>query len=137
MARVSDRTYATKNTRGFTLLEVMIAVSILSIGFFAIYSLFLQSVAASEEARFKQQAAFLSTLKERSWATDPSELARDEGDFGDDYPGWRWRLTPSKVKNKEFETVANRLSRVRLEVFQEGGNRLYGVTHYLFVTEDP
>ena len=59
MATFSDRTRATKNTRGFTLLEVMIAVSILSIGFFAIYSLFLQSVAASEAARFKQQAAFL------------------------------------------------------------------------------
>lgn len=133
----SDRTRATKNIRGFTLLEVMIAVSILSIGFFAIYSLFLQSVAASEAARFKQQAAFLSSLKEEMWATDSSELSLDEGDFGDDYPGWRWRLTPSKVESKEFETVANRLSRVRLEVFQEGGKRLYGVTHYLFVTEAP
>ncbi|BCS94721.1 hypothetical protein DSLASN_03530 [Desulfoluna limicola] len=115
----------------------MIAVSILSIGFFAVYSLFLQSVAASEEARFRQQAAFLSSLKENSWAKDPLEISRDEGDFGDDYPGWRWRLTPSKVENKEYEEVVKRLARVRLEVFQEGTPRLYSVTHYLFVTEAP
>lgn len=137
MAIFSDRTRRAKNFRGFTLLEVMIAVSILSIGFFAVYSLFLQSVAASEEARFKQQAAFLSSLKESAWAKAPSEISRDEGDFGDDYPGWRWRLTPSKVENKEFEAVVKRLTRVRLEVFQEGGPRHYSVTHYLFVTEAP
>lgn len=137
MAIFSDRTQRRKNVRGFTLLEVMIAVSILSIGFFAVYSLFLQSVAASEEARFKQQATFLSSLKESSWAKDPSEISRDEGDFGDEYPGWRWRLTPSKVENKEFEEVVKRLTRVRLEVFQEGGGRRYSATHYLFVTEAP
>jgi len=113
----------------------MISVSILTIGFFAIYSLFIQSVSASEEARFRQQATFLATLQEGALAKDASEVSPDEGDFGEDYPGWRWRLEPSKVENEEFETVAKRLKRVRLEVFREGSDRLYRVTHYLFVTE--
>ncbi len=126
-----------KTTGGFTLLEVMIAVSILSIGFFAIYSLFLQSVSASEAARFRQQAIFLSTLKEGAWITEVSEISPDAGDFGEDYPRWRWRITPSKVIHKDFETVAKRLRRVNLEVFQEGSPRIYSATHYLLVTVVP
>ena len=126
-----------KTTGGFTLLEVMIAVSVLSIGFFAIYSLFLQSVTAAEAARFRQQAVFLSTLKEATWAKGASELSPDAGDFGDTYPGWRWRLTPSTVTHEEFESVAKRLKRVDLEVFQEGSTRLYSATHYLLVEAAP
>lgn len=133
----SDRTHAAKNRRGFTLLEVMIAVSILSIGFFAVYSLFLQSVAASEEARFRQQAAFLATLKEPGWSKEPPRATGDEGDFGEAYPGWHWRTTPSPVVNQEFDAVVKRLNRVRLEVFQDGGDRTYSVTHYCLVTETP
>ncbi|WP_300672397.1 prepilin-type N-terminal cleavage/methylation domain-containing protein [Desulfoluna sp.] len=137
MTAVSDKHQAMKRNRGFTLLEVMISVSILTIGFFAIYSLFLQSLSASEEARFMQKASFLATLKESAWGQDPSELSQDEGDFGSEYPGWRWSLVPSKLENEEFETVVKRLTRVRLEVFRDGGKRRYGVTHYLFVTEAP
>jgi len=136
MTTVFDRLHAGRDHRGFTLLEVMISVSILTIGFFAIYSLFMQSVAASGEARFRQQAAFLSTLKESTLVGDTSEVSSDEGDFGEEYPGWRWRLSPSKVEHKEFEEVAKRLKRVRLEVFQDGSDRVYGTTHYLFVTEE-
>lgn len=136
MTTGSDSGHEGVKKRGFTLLEVMISVSILSIGFLAIYSLFIQSVAASGAARFNQQAAFLATLKESAWAQGTAELSRDEGDFGEDYPGWRWRLEPSPVENDEFETVAKRLTRVRLEVFQEGDARIYGVTHYLLATEE-
>ena len=134
---VSENAGPRATNRGFTLLEVMIAVSILAIGFCAIYSLFLQSVSAAEAARFKQQATFLATLKEASWAKGASELSQDEGDFGDDYPGWRWRIAPSKVENKDFQSVAKRLQRVRLEVFREGGGRHHVVTHYLLTTEAP
>lgn len=141
MTTGSDSGHEGIKNRGFTLLEVMISVSILSIGFLAIYSLFIQSVAASGAARFNQQAASLATLKQSAWAQGAAEfsrgeLSRDEGDFGDDYPGWRWRLEPSPVESEEFDTVAKRLTRVRLEVFHEGDARIYGVTHYLFVTEE-
>ncbi|VFQ46354.1 prepilin-type N-terminal cleavage/methylation domain-containing protein [Desulfoluna butyratoxydans] len=136
MRTVFDRRRALQDPRGFTLLEVMVSVSILAIGFFAIYSLFMQAVAASGEARFRQQAAFLATLKENTLVGDVSEISTDGGDFGEDYPGWRWRLTPSKVENKEFEEEAKLLKKVRLEVFREGSDRVYGTTHYLFVTEE-
>ena len=119
--------------RGFSLLEVMVAVSILAIGFTAIYSLFSQSVAASDVARFRQKAAALAVLKASEWQGKVEEISADEGDFGDEYPGWHWKVTPEALKSKEHESLMKRLKRVRLEVFHNGNTGRYEVVHYLMV----
>lgn len=51
---------ATKYNRGFTLLEVMVALTILSIGIIAIMKLFPRSIQQTRLAAEKQQVSFLA-----------------------------------------------------------------------------
>lgn len=119
--------------KGFSLLEVMVALSVVAIGFGAVYTLFGQSVTASESARFQQEAATLAELQISRWTAKPEEITSGDGDFGEDYPGWRWLAEVEAVKNKDHEALVKRLKRVRLEVTRSENVGRYVVVHYMKV----
>jgi general secretion pathway protein I len=78
--------------RGFTFLEVMVAVAILAIAFVTLIGSQSQSVSIAGESRFKVLAALLAQQKLAELeSTDFDELSGGEGDFGEEYPGYRWQ----------------------------------------------
>jgi len=83
---------------GFTLLEVMMAISIIAIALTAVLGSQSQSVALAGEARFKTTAPLLAQNKMAEMeAMNPVDLASDSGDFGDDFPGYTWTVTVDDV----------------------------------------
>ena len=78
--------------RGFTLLEVMIALAILAISLTSLIGSQSSSVALAAESRFNIQAPLLAQLQlARIHTTE--ELIGDSGDFGDEFPGYQWEVT--------------------------------------------
>jgi len=78
---------------GFTLLEVMVAMAILATIMVALLQNHAFSITLSERARNQTIAAQLARLK----MTDIEMLGYppmedDEGDFGDLFPGFTWRI---------------------------------------------
>ena len=122
-----------KSPKGFSLLEVMVALSVVAIGLAAVYSLFTQSVSASQTARFRREASALAEEKLATWLSAPEEVASDAGDFGGEHAGWSWKLEVFPVKNKDHEELAKRLKKLRLEVFKSEEPGRYAVVHYLKV----
>jgi general secretion pathway protein I len=83
---------------GFTLLEVMIAVTIIAIVLVAIFGSQSQSLSLANDAKFNTTAALLAQRKMAEVETVKSlEVSATSGDFGEDFPEYRWELNISDL----------------------------------------
>ncbi len=78
--------------KGFTLLEVMIAMAILAIALTSLFGSQSASVALATETRFNIQAPLLAKMQLATFRST-TEVFDDSGDFGEDFPGFQWELT--------------------------------------------
>lgn len=112
-----------KKHDGFTLLEVMVAISILAIALSVLLGNQGQSLRLAEESRFAFTASLLIKEKFADFELSGEELFTTEGDFGDDYPGYFWAL---EVETPDFEDypalagAAQFVQQIDLKVFTEG-----------------
>jgi general secretion pathway protein I len=103
---------------GFTLMEVMIAMTILAIALVAIFQSQSQSISMSTDSRFMTTASLLAQSKmvEVEAATTLDNQTKD-GDFGPDYPEYTWHLEVGDTQLPQFKkidiTVTNKLFIVR------------------------
>jgi len=87
---------------GFTLLEVMVAVAILAIALVTLLGSQSRSLSVAGISRFETRAALLARDRfSRFLLQDPDRLAPDEGDFGEEAPGFRWRLETRNLDGEE------------------------------------
>jgi general secretion pathway protein I len=82
---------------GFTLLEVMIAISLLAISLTTLFGSQSQSVSLGLVSKFNTQAPLLAQLKLAEFATAADLPSSDSGDFGDDFPGFQWKMETNDV----------------------------------------
>ena len=107
-----------KKARGFTLMEVMIAMAILAIALVAIFQSQSQSISMSTDSRFMTTASLLAQSKmvEVEAASTLDNQTKD-GDFGPDYPEYTWHLEVGDTQLPQFKkieiTVTNKLFIVR------------------------
>lgn len=86
--------------KGFTLLEVMIAMSILVIALVAVFQSQSQSLSMSGRTRFLTTASLLAQGKMAELeAADPEDIVSSRGKFSEDFPGYFWRV---KLTNTAF-----------------------------------
>ncbi|MCK4389005.1 MAG: prepilin-type N-terminal cleavage/methylation domain-containing protein [Desulfobacterales bacterium] len=124
-------------TSGFTLLEVMVAVALIAIALVAVLGSQSQSLSLASEAKFSTTASFLAHGKMAEIeAGDPHDLTSDSGDFGEDFPGYRWDLTMSDVVFDSPENVSDYLKQFDLIIsWGEDGQYEYGLRLYRFMPE--
>jgi general secretion pathway protein I len=83
---------------GFTLLEVMIAVTIIAIVLVAIFESQSQSISLANDAKFNTTAALLAQRKMAEVETENSlDVRATSGDFGEDFPEYQWELNISEL----------------------------------------
>ena len=120
---------------GFTLLEVMIALAVISIALLAVLSAQSQGVSLANESRFNTTASLLAQGKMAEIETvgDVGDLRRGSGDFGEAFPDYVWRLSVEDVSFGAAASVSNRLKRIDLEVgFVPDGRYRYQLRLYRF-----
>ncbi len=103
----NEKKYSVRNTCGFTLLEVMIAVAILAITLTVLYGSQTQSLSLAAEAKFNTTASFLMTEKLAEIDGGVTEAVGDEGDFGEDYPGFKWKIESEEAPFDGIEVLEN------------------------------
>ena len=90
-----------RDRKGFTLLEVMIAMAILAISLVAVFRSQSQSVSMAGEARFLTTASLLAQGKMAEMeGMRPQELTNGNGGFGDDFSDYVWLV---EVKDTAFQ----------------------------------
>lgn len=122
-----------KSIRGFTLIEVLVAVSVITIGFFGIYSLHLQSIAGGNTIRFYLKAPLLAEKKISEIDADLAELTESSGDFEGKSAGYSWKVTPAELELEDLGSSAEKLKKYDLEIFNESSS--YLITVYRFFNE--
>ena len=86
---------------GFTLLEVMIAMAILAIVLVAAYQSQSQSISMTSNSHFLTTASLLAQGKMAEVdALQPKSVISGNGDFGENFPGWHWKLDVSEAEGK-------------------------------------
>lgn len=126
-----------RSGRGFTLLEVMVALGIMAVVLVSVYRLQSQTIRMSMESRFYTQAPLLarSALTRLEEARE-REMMSDQGDFGREFPGYQWSITvadaPSEALGVEF---ARDMKRIDVLVSLNNGEYTYGFRTYRLVRQ--
>jgi type II secretion system protein I len=103
--------------RGFTLLEVMIALTLVAIVFVPLLGLRNQNIGQTYYARQSLRAEFLADEKlAKMELEEPQAVGETLGGFGEKYPDFRWVKTVAdtplgKVKEIRFKVIWKRGSR--------------------------
>jgi len=121
---------------GFTLLEVMVALAIMSIVLVSVYRMHSQSIAMNTTARFYTQAPLLAQYKLAELeAESDDDLSGDSGDFGDDFPGYSWQIAVNEVSSEALGEIADDLVRVDISVYFNENENSYNLRTYRFLRE--
>lgn len=95
-----------RNTWGFTLLEVMLAVAILAIALVTVFYSQSQSVSMANKSRFATTAALLAQSRIAEIEAMASEdVSFGSGDFGDDFPDYSWQVDVAETQIEYLEKV--------------------------------
>ena len=123
---------------GFSLLEVMVAISIIAIALTAVLGSQTQSLSLASEAKFNTTATLLAQLKMAEIESEFSQdLSSNSGDFGDEFPDYRWELTMSDAIYPVSEKASESLKQIDLVIlWGRDGFYQYHLRLYLFVPRD-
>jgi len=121
---------------GFTLLEVMVALSIISVVITAVFSLQSQTVVLSTTAQFDTKSPFLAQSKIAEIIADISNHREDQaGDFGDEFSGYAWRSSVKDIESETIASFAEKMKRIDVSVTFNEEEFVYTLTTYRLVQE--
>ncbi len=121
---------------GFTLLEVMIALAIMSIVLVSVYRMHSQSLTMNAAARFYTLAPILAQQKMAELQTQSTGgFPVDSGDFGEQYPGYSWQASLADVPSEVLGEVADDLNRIDITVSFNDDQFSYNLRTYRFQRE--
>jgi len=128
--------HTVRNPTGFTLLEVMVALSIISIALVSIYRLHTQTIDMLNDIKFYTSAPLLALSKMAEIETmTADELGDNSGDFGENFPGFNWHVTVSEVESEALETFAENLKRIDLTISSNDEQFMYHFRKYQLLTD--
>ena len=122
--------------RGFTLLEVMVAMAILAIVLVSVYRMHSQTLTMSAANRFYTQAPMLAQGKLAQLESASSEIiAGDSGDFGDKFPGYRWSVSTEDVSSEALGEVGNDFKKIDVAVTFNENEYVYNIRTYRLIRQ--
>lgn len=110
---------------GFTLIEVMFALTLVGISLTVLLSSQSQSLRLASEAKFNTTAAFLAQGKMAEIESmELKDLAPDSGDFGELFPDYHWELRVDNTSLPILDEYEDRFKKLDLYIYW-GENRTY------------
>jgi len=120
-------------SNGFTLLEIIVSISIIAIVLTAIYRMHFQTIFAVQIARFHVIAPLLAQKKmAQIERTGFADVANESGDFGDKFPGFTWSASINDVESEILGDVANDLKRLDVTI-SFNDDLTYSIRTYRFI----
>ena len=90
--------FSAAHNKGFTLLEIMVSVAIISIVLVSILRLQGQTITMNDTIRFYTIAPLLADTKISEITLNPANFElSSSGDFGDEYPGYSWKMDVEEI----------------------------------------
>jgi general secretion pathway protein I len=122
--------------RGFTLIEVLVAMAIIAIVVIAIFRLNSQTIDMTNATRFHTLAPLLAQSKLAEIESRTLEDATsDAGDFGETHPGFQWQVTMDPVLSEILGESVENLKKIDLAITYNDSGAIYKITLYRFFHE--
>jgi general secretion pathway protein I len=121
-------------SKGFTLIEVMVAMSIIAIVLVSIYRLHSQTILMQSQTRFYSIAPLLAQQKISDFDNMAKiDLADDNGDFGDEYPAYIWQATVITVDAEVLGLLSEDMFRIDITISSIDDMNTFQLRGYRFV----
>ena len=101
---------------GFTLLEIVVALSIISIVLISIYKMQTQTITMNNWSKFYSTAPLLAQRKLTDIRTSGLRLSSDSGDCGKNFPGYNWSVTISNPESDILGSATQYLKKIDILV---------------------
>lgn len=119
---------------GFSLLEILVAMSIIAIVFLSIFKMHNQTISMNHAVKFYTIAPLLAQNKvEELELRSVYESIYDSGDFGDNYPGYRYNISIDDTDSEFLGYAAGDLKKIDVTVFTEIEELSYSLRTYRFI----
>ncbi|MDL1964694.1 MAG: prepilin-type N-terminal cleavage/methylation domain-containing protein [Deltaproteobacteria bacterium] len=136
MRNIRDLKVKLKPNAGFTLLEIMVSISIISIVLVAVYRMHIQTIAMNSSVKFYTTAPLLAHGKIAELEINPSdELTDDSGNFGEEFPGYRWNQSIDDIESKLLGTTSKALKKIDVTISFNNDELTYNLRKYRFVRD--
>ena len=108
------------DSNGFTIIEVVVALAIITIALTSVYRMQSQTFRMSADARFYTIAPMLAESKLAEIESQGIENATDgSGDFNDDYPGFSWSVSMEDLQSDLLKEKKQHLTRINVTISQD------------------
>ncbi|MDP2645849.1 MAG: prepilin-type N-terminal cleavage/methylation domain-containing protein [Desulfobacterales bacterium] len=122
---------------GFTLLEVMAALTLIAMVLVSIYKMQFQTISMNRSVRFDTIAPLLAQSKMSELKIKPlEEVADSSGDFSQNFPGYTWRVLVTGIESELLEATAKDLRQIEVVISENDGENIYSLKTYWFF-QDP
>ncbi len=128
---VCTKTY--RSSTGFTLLEIMVAISIIAIVLVSVYGMHTQTISMNFISRFQTTAPMLAKQVLTKIETKPiDDLVDDSGDFGKEFSDYKWQVSVKEVESEALGEIAKDLKQIEVTVSFNEDEDVYNIRLYKF-----
>ena len=121
---------------GFTLVEVLVSISIIAIVLLAVFKLHSQTIDMRRGSGFYSLAPLLARDKLTEIEIEAAyDQAEDSGRFEAEYDGYSWQSRISEVESETLGVLAERLQQIDITVISNREDLSYRLRTYRLVIE--
>jgi general secretion pathway protein I len=122
-----------RSSTGFTLLEIMVAISIIAIVLVTVYRMHAQTISMNFISRFNTVAPVLAKkILTQNETKTLDELADDSGDFGKEFTDYKWQVSVKEVESEALGEIAKDLKQIEVTVSLNEDEDVYTLRSYRF-----
>ena len=122
----AGRNWNSSSIKGFTLLEVMVSLSIVAIVFVSLFKMQSSNILLAGYNKFHSTAPFLARQAITKLQKDLDKDSDLTGDFGESFKGYQWKATVSEYQTYDSKIISEKtgkqLKRLEIEILN-GENR--------------
>ena len=123
--------------RGFTLLEVMVSLSIIAIALMAVYGNYSQTIAMNTDQQFNTLAPLLAARVAADFENrSPADLADESGNFGPEFEGYEWVVVVEPIPSEILGNIAEDLHSIDITVSFNNAERVFHCTTVRFIRRE-
>ena len=139
ISTLNDKGLLTLKNKGFTLLEVMISVSIIALVLVSLFRMQSGTIGLASAGKFNSIAPELARQLVVKIEYDLTNWSEFEGDFSDSFPGIQWHLEISEtffeIDDFISEDNQERFKKIEIEIISSSGSRSYKINTWRLAHE--
>ena len=126
--------YRLLSNPGFTLVEILIAVSVISIALVSVHRMYAQSISMNHNIRFYITASLLAQKKMAELEMeDLEDIVSDRGDFEEEFSNYSWEVVLDDVESEYFEKIADDIKKIDIIISYNDEEYKMNISAYKFI----